>query len=403
MSLLSRAAVVVASLLLAVPVFAADPSAAFPQDTTLAIAGPGISLVAVSGSEIDALDFTSTTFTATLLAGQAAVIRYPGPNPGRFPNDQSLPICHLVGGNNDLVLNGPITVTVTPVATPCSTGGGGGGGGSAPISVSLSQPNGGQTYIAGQTYDIFWASGGTEPHVIRIDLSLDGGLTYTVPVASNEFDDGIFSWVVPETSTPNAKLRIQSLAAGNVVRAIDASDAFFTIISLGQSGQGPSAYTAQAATASSPNIDADKRLTGSVPPAVVHCVESTLIKLPSDNNPATQYDSAVYYCSRDGKRHAFSTHKLYQSWYPDFSGVIIVSASTMASIPLGSAVTYRPGVRMLKLQTDPKTYAVDHGGVLRWVTSESVAVRLYGSAWNAKVDDISDAFFADYTVGAPIY
>jgi hypothetical protein len=58
---------------------------------------------------------------------------------------------------------------------------------------------------------------------------------------------------------------------------------------------------------------------------------------------------------------------------------------------------------MVKLTTDPKTYAVDKGGVLRWVASEQAAVALYGTGWNRMIDDVSDAFFLTYKVGEPIY
>jgi len=47
-------------------------------------------------------------------------------------------------------------------------------------------------------------------------------------------------------------------------------------------------------------------------------------------------------------------------------------------------------------------YAVGRYGELRWVTSESVATSLYGGDWNTKIDDISDAFYGDYTFGADI-
>jgi hypothetical protein len=69
---------------------------------------------------------------------------------------------------------------------------------------------------------------------------------------------------------------------------------------------------------------------------------------------------------------------------------------------LGSNVTYRPGVKMVKFTTVPKVYAVAHGGVLRWVKTENVASDLYGVNWNTKIDDISDAFFANYAFGSDI-
>lgn len=112
-------------------------------------------------------------------------------------------------------------------------------------------------------------------------------------------------------------------------------------------------------------------------------------------------DRAVYYLV-DGKRYAFPNEKVYFSWYADFSNVITVSAAELAGYPLVGNVTYRPGLMLVKIQTDPKTYAVSRYGVLRWVTTEQLAASLYGSTWNKKVHDISDAFFTNYQIGQPI-
>lgn len=111
---------------------------------------------------------------------------------------------------------------------------------------------------------------------------------------------------------------------------------------------------------------------------------------------------AVYFYGGDGKRHAFPHEKVYFTWYADFSGVQTVTPAFLASLPLGSDVTPRPGARLVKFLTDPKTYAVALGGTLRWVSTEAAATSLYGTAWNAQVDDVSDAFFADYRFGADI-
>jgi len=111
---------------------------------------------------------------------------------------------------------------------------------------------------------------------------------------------------------------------------------------------------------------------------------------------------AVYYLADNGKRYVFPNGGVYRSWFSDFSGVITVSADELASYPLGGSVRYRPGVRLVKITTDPKVYVVDEGGALRWLMSESVARALYGSDWNRKIDDVPDAFFFNYTIGSPI-
>ena len=111
---------------------------------------------------------------------------------------------------------------------------------------------------------------------------------------------------------------------------------------------------------------------------------------------------AVYYVGADNKRYVFPNDKTYFSWYKDFSGVNIVTDAELASYTIGGNVTYRPGSRLVKIQSDPKVYAVDDHGVLRWVATEPAAIALYGSAWNKQVDDLSDSFFVNYTVGGNI-
>lgn len=130
---------------------------------------------------------------------------------------------------------------------------------------------------------------------------------------------------------------------------------------------------------------------------------NSLVKLDCSSGAAVDHPcKAVYYYGSDGKRHAFPNDKVYFTWYTDFSSVQIVSSDVMASFPLGTNVTYRPGVKLVKITTDPKVYAVSLGGVLRWVTSEALASSLYGADWNTKIHDVPDAFFINYTLGTNI-
>lgn len=124
-----------------------------------------------------------------------------------------------------------------------------------------------------------------------------------------------------------------------------------------------------------------------------------LIKLADDGNASTTVDSAVYTLGSDGKRHAFPAESVFYSWYTDFSGVKIVSAEKMASYPLGKNVTIRPGTKLVKIQTDPKTYAVSAGGTLRWIPTEALAISLFGANWATKVVDVADTFFGNYVMG----
>lgn len=109
--------------------------------------------------------------------------------------------------------------------------------------------------------------------------------------------------------------------------------------------------------------------------------------------------SSVYYMAPDGLRYVFPNEKTYFTWYADFSTVKTISDAELADIQMGGNVTYRPGSKMVKIDSDPKTYMVTQGGTLRWVPSEEMADALYGSSWQSKIDDIPDGFFGNYVIG----
>ncbi len=115
----------------------------------------------------------------------------------------------------------------------------------------------------------------------------------------------------------------------------------------------------------------------------------------------TTYPS-VYYLGADGLRYVFPNAKTYFTWYSDFSTVKQISDDALGQIQIGGNVTYKPGVKMVKINTDPKTYAVAEGGLLHWIESETLAGTIYGGDWSTKIDDIPDAFFTNYQVGASL-
>lgn len=156
---------------------------------------------------------------------------------------------------------------------------------------------------------------------------------------------------------------------------------------------GELSYNPVLETAGSPDINSDKDLSP-VFAADAPCESGSRIK------PAGS--TAVYYCGANGKRYVFPNDRAYFTWYPDFKGVQTLTDAEIAAVPLGGNVTYRPGVRMVKIQSDPSVYAVSKGGVLRWVQTEGAAKTLYGADWAKQVDDVSDAFFFSYTIGEPI-
>ncbi len=109
---------------------------------------------------------------------------------------------------------------------------------------------------------------------------------------------------------------------------------------------------------------------------------------------------AVFYISPDNKKHLFINEKVYKTWYCSFGNVQIVSNATLATFADGSAVTYRPGVRMVKVPGSAKVYAVESKNTLRWITTPELAEALYGPSWNGKISDIAST--SGYVMGADI-
>lgn len=112
--------------------------------------------------------------------------------------------------------------------------------------------------------------------------------------------------------------------------------------------------------------------------------------------------SAVYFLGNDGKRYVYPTSAVYFSWHKDFSGVVTVSASELASYPIGSNIAVRPGTKLVKITTDPSVYAVEANGTLRKIASEADAIAIFGANWAKRVIDVPDMLFSNYTVGAPL-
>lgn len=112
--------------------------------------------------------------------------------------------------------------------------------------------------------------------------------------------------------------------------------------------------------------------------------------------------SAVYEVGDDGKRHPFPNEVTFFSWDYSFDDVVTVDAQTLASYLIGGSVTIKPGSYLVKIQSVPKVYTVAPNHTLRWITSEELAIDLYGADWAKQVVDVSDALWPRYTEGAPI-
>ena len=109
---------------------------------------------------------------------------------------------------------------------------------------------------------------------------------------------------------------------------------------------------------------------------------------------------AVYYIGRDGRRYVFPNEATYFSWYHNFDGVQVIDDATMAALAIGHVITVRPNVRFIRFESQPRVYAVEPGGLLRWVPDEATFRRL-GFRFD-QVVTVPDVLWSSYTLGATL-
>lgn len=114
---------------------------------------------------------------------------------------------------------------------------------------------------------------------------------------------------------------------------------------------------------------------------------------------------AVYWFAADGNRYVFPNESTFRSWFPVTSECPVIRqipAEDLRSVMIGGNVTIRPGTFLVKITTDPGTYAVSRGGVLRRFIDESTVSAVYGMDWRLDTVDVPDSFFVTYGIGSPI-
>lgn len=277
---------------------------------------------------------------------------------------------------------------------------------SVPIaSLVVTAPNGGEQIVGGSMFTVTWSLIGTGIDHLRILLSNDGGLSFSSVVTENASPVGNYDWVVPAIMGDQFRIRLEGLSADNTMMLADISDANFTIV-LNETHSEPASsaphetpgvttgdsFDVSVATTTSPTINDDLKLG----PPVAHatCPSNTLFR--------EFKTSTVYYCGANGKRYLFPNEGVYFSWYQNFNTVSFVDEEHISGSLLGGVITYRPGVRMVKIESNPRVYATGPGGLLRWITTEAIAEKLYGSQWRTFVVDLPLSFNAGYHFGPDI-
>ena len=70
----------------------------------------------------------------------------------------------------------------------------------------MTQPNGGENWTIGDSHAITWTGGGSGP--ATVEVSRDGGTTWTETIADGTPNDGSCGWTVSGPATLSARVRV---------------------------------------------------------------------------------------------------------------------------------------------------------------------------------------------------
>jgi hypothetical protein len=113
--------------------------------------------------------------------------------------------------------------------------------------------------------------------------------------------------------------------------------------------------------------------------------------------------AAVYYIGSDGMKYVFPDGKTYATWYDNFDDVVRVDVAELDMYEDGGAVTYRAGTKLVTHMNTAKIYALEPGGLLRWIPDAATAEALFGANWGAMVMDVIPGYFSSsYNTGSDL-
>jgi len=95
-----------------------------------------------------------------------------------------------------------------------------------PCSITVTDPNGGESWYEGSTHNILWSASGTSGNV-KISYSTNGGANWSTIIGSTA-NDGSYSWTLPQVNSDQTQCRVKVENAADA-NCQDISNNNFTI------------------------------------------------------------------------------------------------------------------------------------------------------------------------------
>ena len=116
----------------------------------------------------------------------------------------------------------------------------------------------------------------------------------------------------------------------------------------------------------------------------------------------TTSQTSVYALFTDMTRRVFINESSYFTWENDFDPVELIVTDSLQSYKLIGLMLPKDEVVLVKIQSSPNVYFLEENPedefrpILRWISSETIAKKLFGSSWADYVVDIAPTFFTKF-------
>ena len=334
-----------------------------PTTTLVASGAPGITVTLTPSGSLSRGSNTLTISaapdsSANLFGGATGAV-----NPFTF---------NVTGGSSSTVTETPVTYAITVTA-----------------------PAGGESLAPGDTTTVTWTSEGSAMSYVSLYYSTDGGSTYET-IAEDQADNGSYLWTVPDISSSTTTLYITGTDLITVL-ATDASEIF--TVSYSTTSSTDTTTGTDDTTSEEPVVPEPSGTTGISP---VTGLEEDISVVSSGDYIKSPSFATVYYIDDLLQRHPFIDTQTFFTFEDDFSSIVTVTDATLSTLTIADPMLPNPGVALIKIQSDDNVYAIDVTEGLRWVTTEAIAVAMYGQSWSDYAIDLPSTLFPHFTVGSAI-
>jgi hypothetical protein len=256
-------------------------------------------------------------------------------------------------------------------------------------SIDVSSPEEGDVYAPGDSVNVAWTSGGTgSMSYVNISYSEDGGSTW-VSIDTNQHNNQEYLWTIPAVSSDEVVVKVEGTDLATVLAT--GESATFSIASGSSEDDADEGEDGDAAEEEVTEEDSGE--------------EEDVDLVDAGTFVRGEANSTVYYADADGVLHPFLNEQTYFTYADSFDDVVTLDSDAFANYSVGTAMLPNMGMVLVKVESVNKVYAYveeDGAATLRWITSEDLAIELYGADWNDYVIDVPVTSWGAFEVGEDI-